>query len=70
MSITEEYRKIYDKEICRELKQEIAIYDEEKGLNSYQPLSHNCAYNCVTNCNHNCYKRLGCLASVLTVQLK
>lgn len=61
MSIAEEYRKIYDKEICTELKREIAIYDEEKGLHSYQPLSHNCTYNCVSKCNHDCYKGLGCL---------
>lgn len=61
MSIAEEYRKIYDKEISTELKREIAIYDEEKGIYSYQPLSHNCTYNCVSKCNHDCYKRLGCL---------
>lgn len=59
MSVAEEYRKIYEKEICGEFKQEIAVYDEEDEFYVYQPLSHNCTYSCTAGCNHDCYKRLG-----------
>ena len=59
MSISEEYRKIYDKYIVKNLKQEIAIYNRESGLNIYQPLSHNCIKKCTCTCNHKCYKSLG-----------
>lgn len=59
MSVAEEYKKIYNAQICKELKREIAIYDKEKGINNYQPLSHNCLQNCAGECNHECYKSLG-----------
>ena len=59
MNVAEEYRKIYSTQICEELKREIAIYSEEKGLNSYQPLSHNCLQKCACRCNHECHKSLG-----------
>lgn len=61
MSVAEEYRKIYKKEICGAFKQEIAIYNEEDEFYVYQPLSHNCANSCTSGCNHDCYKRLGLL---------
>lgn len=61
MSVTEEYRKIYNQYICKELEQEIAIYDEEKGINRYQPLSHNCLQKCNGICKHDCCKSLGAL---------
>ena len=59
VSIAEEYRKIYNVYVCKELEQEIAIYEAEKGINNYQPLSHNCAQKCAGNCNHQCHKSLG-----------
>ena len=59
MSVAEEYKRIYSTEICNEWKREIAIYNEEQGLNSYQPLSHNCLQKCTGRCNHECYKSLG-----------
>ena len=59
MSIAEEYRKLYNMYICEELKQEIAIYTKEKGINNYQPLSHNCRQKCAGRCNHQCHKSLG-----------
>ena len=39
MPIEDEYRKIYDNEVNRELKREIAIYEDETEINNYQPLS-------------------------------
>lgn len=59
MSIAEKYRKIYDGYVGRNLGQEIKIYDEEKEINNYQPLSHNCAQKCTDKCNHQCHKSLG-----------
>lgn len=59
MSVAEEYRKIYKTHVCEELEREIAIYNVEKGINSYQPLSHNCIRKCTGKCNHQCYKSLG-----------
>ncbi len=59
MSIAEEYREIYEKEICEDFKHEIAVYDSEEVINSYQPLSHNCTKKCDGTCNHDCYKSLG-----------
>lgn len=59
VSIAKEYRKIYNKYVCSELEQEIAVYEVEKGINNYQPLSHNCVQKCVGNCNHQCHKSLG-----------
>ena len=61
MSIAEEYRKIFNTQICKQLKQEIAIYNKVKAVNTYQPLSHNCIQNCGGGCNHECYKNLGYL---------
>ena len=59
MPIEDEYRKIYDNEVNRELKREIAIYEDETEINNYQPLSHNCKEKCVNKCDHQCYKSLG-----------
>ena len=59
MPIEDEYRKIYDNEVNRELKREIAIYEDETEINNYQPLSHNCKEKCVNKCDNQCYKRLG-----------
>ena len=42
VSVAEEYRKLYNMYVCKDLEQEIAIYKREKGINNYQPLSHNC----------------------------
>lgn len=59
MSIAEEYRNLYNTYVCKDLKREIAIYDREKEINIYQPLSHNCGEKCISKCNHQCYKSLG-----------
>lgn len=59
VSVADEYRKIYDACVSQELKKEIAIYEQEKGINRYQPLSHNCNQKCSTVCNHQCHKSLG-----------
>lgn len=59
MSVAEEYRKIYNMYVCKDLEQEIAIYERQKGINIYQPLSHNCIHKCTGKCNHNCHKSLG-----------
>lgn len=59
MSIAEEYREIFNYHICKNLKQEIAIYDEEKMINHYQPLSHNCITKCSGRCSHQCHISLG-----------
>lgn len=59
MSTAEEYKKIYNAQICKKLEQEIAIFDNEKGISIYQPLSHNCLKKCISGCNHDCYKSLG-----------
>ena len=48
VSVADEYRKIYDACVSQELKKEIAIYEQEKGINRYQPLSHNCNQKCST----------------------
>lgn len=59
MSIAEEYREIYEKEICEDFKHEIAIFDSEKVINNYQPLSHNCTKKCdgiITATSNICYK--------------
>lgn len=45
--------------VCKDLEQEIAIYDRENVINIYQPLSHNCRKKCTGNCNHQCHKSLG-----------
>ena len=59
MSIAEEYRMIYEKEICDEFNQNIMVYDIEMGINNYRPLSHNCSQVCGDCCTHDCYKKLG-----------
>ena len=59
VSVSEEYRKLYNMYLCKDLEQEIAIYDTEKGINIYQPLSHNCRKRCTDKCNHQCHKSLG-----------
>lgn len=59
MSVAEEYRNIYNMYVCKDLEQEIAIYDRENVINIYQPLSHNCRKKCTGNCNHQCHKSLG-----------
>ncbi len=59
VSVAEEYREIYNMYVCQDLKQEIAIYEEEKGINNYKPLSHNCIQKCTSKCNHQCHKSLG-----------
>lgn len=59
MSVAEEYRNLYNMYVCKDLEREIAIYDREKGINIYQPLSHNCRKKCTGKCNHQCHKSLG-----------
>ena len=59
MSVAEEYRKLYNMYVCKDLEQEIAIYKREEGINNYQPLSHNCRQKCTGRCNHLCHKSLG-----------
>ncbi|MDE7425767.1 MAG: DUF1837 domain-containing protein [Lachnospiraceae bacterium] len=59
MSVAEEYRKLYNKYVCEDLEQEITIYDREKGINIYRPLTHNCRKKCTGKCNHQCHKSLG-----------
>lgn len=59
VSVAEEYRKLYNMYVCKDLEQEIAIYKREKGINNYQPLSHNCRQKCTGGCNHLCHKSLG-----------
>lgn len=59
MSVAEEYRKIYNTYMYCDLKQEIAVYKQEKGINNYQALSHNCEQKCTDNCEHQCHKSLG-----------
>lgn len=59
MSVAEEYKEIYNDYICRKMEQEIAIYDLDHGIHSYQPLSHNCIHKCNGSCNHQCFKSLG-----------
>lgn len=59
MSVAEEYRELYNMYVCKDLKQEIAIYDRENGVNIYQPLSHNCGKKCTGKCNHQCHRSLG-----------
>lgn len=59
VSVAEEYRKIYNRYVCKDLEQEIAIYKGENGINDYQPLSHNCIRKCNGKCNHQCHKSLG-----------
>ena len=58
MSIAEEYRNIYNRYVSKDLKQELAIYEIEQGINNYQPLSHNCRQKCSGKCDHQCYKSL------------
>lgn len=59
MSVFEEYRKIYEKEIEDLFKKEILAYDEFQDTHIFQPLSHNCNTLCSGGCNHQCYKSLG-----------
>lgn len=59
MSVAEEYRNLYNMYVCKDLEREIAIYDREKEINIYQPLSHNCRKKCIGQCNHQCHKSLG-----------
>ena len=59
MPIEDEYRKIYDNEVNRELKREIAIYEDETEINNYQPLSHNCKENVSINVTINVIRALG-----------
>lgn len=59
MSVAEEYRNLYNMYVCKDLEREIAIYNREKKINIYQPLSHNCRKKCIGKCNHQCHKSLG-----------
>lgn len=59
MSVSDEYRKLYNMYVGKNLKQEIAVYDREKEVNIYQPLSHNCSKKCTDECQHQCHKSLG-----------
>lgn len=59
MSISEEYKKIYKREIVNEVKDDLKIYDEDIDIHFFQPFSHNCKNMCNNNCHHDCYKKLG-----------
>lgn len=59
MSISEEYKLIYEKEIEKEVNKEIYIYDETEDVHSFRPLSHNCDNLCGSGCKHICHKSLG-----------
>lgn len=58
MSIAEEYRNIYNRYVSKDLKQELAIYEIEQGINNYQPLSHNCRQKCLVSVIINAIKVL------------
>lgn len=59
MSISEDYRKIFEAEIDSEVRKNIKIYDKDIDIHLFQPLSHNCEQICNNSCTHKCYKTLG-----------
>ena len=61
MSLSDEYKKIYDMHIRTNFMEEIALYDQEEDVHFFRPLSHNCPAKCSGMCSHDCYKSLGWL---------
>ncbi len=59
MSISQEYKHIFENEIIIQNKSIICEYSPVKGLYEYKPYSHNCSVCCGKICYGLCYTSLG-----------
>lgn len=59
MTVSNEYKKIYEQEVEKSVREEIYVYPNNYDVHLFLPLSHNCGTLCNNSCTHNCYKSLG-----------
>lgn len=59
MTISEEYKEIYKREVEADVNRLIFVYTQERGSYLFQPLSHNCKNSCSYKCSNDCHKKLG-----------